>query len=176
MKRFPFYVATTLLCLPAYSVVQGTLDPTSVGSIDITITIPERVQISGLQDINFGQYPGSGNLDTNYDLCVYSNTPVARYDITATGSGAADAFELSDGSGNEIPFSLFWNDETGTVGGITAIAGVTHINQTGANDENYTCATGGDSANIRVYVGAGDINGEPNGTYTGTITLLIEPS
>lgn len=175
MKKIIATFASLLLCFPAYSVSQGTLDPTSVGSFNITVTIPERVQISGLEDFAFGQYPGNGNVEDDDDICVYSNSPTAGYRVTATGSGTSNAFTLTDGDSNTIPYTPFWNDEIGTTDAIQLFPNAITQTQTGANNQSYTCVTGGDSANVRVFINSADISGKPNGNYTGTLTLDIQP-
>lgn len=154
---------------------QGTLNPTSSGSFQVSLTIPDRVQVSGLQDINFGTFV-SGDFDTNYPLCVYSNTPTARYGITITGDGAGGAYTLTNGT-DTIPYQVFWNETAGTtVGELVLTAGTKLGNRSNANQVSYTCATGGDSANLRVWIQDANMRGITNGTYTGTMTIFVDPA
>ena len=171
-KKIIVAITLTLLTMQAQAVVQGTLNPTSTGSFDVTVTIPNEVRITGLADVDFGTYPATGNLDSNYDLCIYSNMPGATYDITASGDGAGSAFTIAY-LANTIPYVVNWNDTTGTVGKSQLTATVS-VPQTGANQQTTDCSVGGDSANLEIEINGADISGKPNGTYTGTLTLLIE--
>ena len=152
---------------------DGTLGTTSTFSYNVTITIPERVRISGLQDAAFGAF-GSSDTRINDDVCIYSNTSGGNYDVTATGSGAGNAFTIASGP-NTVPYRLFWNDVTGTVGQTELSAGTTLVGQTGADRTDTSCS-GGNNANIDILIERASVEGNPNGTYTGVITLVIEPN
>ena len=56
-----------------FAATDGTLGTTSTGTSDITVTIPELILISGMADITFGTYAGTGDLDVNEDICIYTN-------------------------------------------------------------------------------------------------------
>jgi hypothetical protein len=158
----------------AFTATQGTLGATSTGDFTITVTIPERVQVSYLQDIDFGSYGGSGALTDNYDLCVYSNT--GGYQITATGSGAANAFTITDGS-DTIAYTLSWNDTTTTTGNQSITTGTALTGQTTAAAD-ATCSSGSSmSSNMYVNIAeAALLAATPSATpYSGTVTLLVEP-
>ena len=166
---------TALLCFPAYAATQGTLDTTSQGSVQVSIAIPERVNISGLSDFNFGQYTGSGDLQADADICIYSNTPTAGYSIRFRGSGASHAMQVDDGSGNTIAYTTNFNPTIGIVGNAQAIPN-TNYTHTGANTQAVDCSIGGNSGNIQINMLEANLQAAPNGNYTGTLTILVEPN
>jgi len=171
-KKLALAIVVALITVRAEAVVQGVLNPTSTGSFDVTVTISNEVRITGLADIDFGTYPAVGDLATNYDLCIYSNMPGATYDITASGDGAGSAFTIASGA-NTIAYTVDWNDVTGTPGQ-SQLTTTVPVAQTGANQQTSDCSVGGDSANLEIEITNAAIVGKPNGTYTGTLTLLIE--
>jgi hypothetical protein len=181
MRPVKIFLLSSALAVSLYSIpnsiaaTQGILDPTSNGSFEVTLTIPDRVQITGLQDINFGTFV-SGDFNNDFPICVYSNTPTAQYGVTATGDGAASAFTLTNGT-DTIPYRVFWNETAGTTVGELQLTATTKLgNRAGANQQSYTCSTGGDSANLHVSILDANMRSITNGTYTGTLTLLIDPA
>jgi spore coat protein U-like protein len=175
MPALKYIAVSTLLFAPsAFSATDGTLGVTSTFSYNVTITIPERVSISGLQDIAFGQYPGTGDVRQDDDVCIYSNTSGGNYDVTITGDGAGSAFTIASG-GNTIPYRVFWNDVTGTAGQAEAATGVTLSARTAAHRTSTPCS-GGNTANIDILMEEGNVQSKPNGSYSGVVTIVIEPN
>lgn len=154
----------------AFAATQGTLGATSQGTLDITLTINALVQISALDDIPLGAYTGGGDMTGDDDLCVYSNN--GGYDITATGNGAAGAFELIGGSAN-IPYTVAWATTAGAGTGTSLIAGVTLANQ-GGTFTTPNC-NGADNAQVIVTVDDVALASAPADNYTGVLTLLVAP-
>src|SRR3569623_1408796 len=77
---------------------QGTLGATSTGIINISASVPNRARITGLVDVAFSNQDPNTAASSNQDGCVWSNTATKGYTVTATGSGAASAFTLSNGT------------------------------------------------------------------------------
>lgn len=155
----------------AFAATQGTLGATSTGSLDITLTIDPLVQISALDDIALGTYTGGGNMTGADDLCVYSNN--GGYDITATGNGAGNAFELI-GAGANIPYTVEWATTAGAGTGTALTTGVTLASQTGTFTGGPNCG-GVDNAQVIVTVDSADLAAAPADAYTGVLTLLVAP-
>ena len=104
-KALAVAALATVAASNAFAATQGTLGATSQGSLDITLTIDQLVQISALNDIALGNYTGGANMTGVDDLCVYSN--IGGYQITATGDGTGSAFHLI-GAGATIPYAVEW--------------------------------------------------------------------
>lgn len=155
------------LPLLAQAAVQGSLGATSSGSFSITAVLQDLVQVSSLDDLNLGTYSGSGNLTGTEGFCVYRNGTGA-YTATLTGSGASNAFTIASGA-NTMPYTITYNGTAITTGGTTAT-------QTG--NSTLTDCGGDDVANnatIVVDIDSTVLQSRPSGTYTGTLTILINP-
>ena len=108
--------AATLVSQGAGAATQGTLGATSTGTAAVSLTIAQQYQISGLSDLAFGTYSGSGALTSNEDVCVYTNDTTKNYHVLVTDS--AGSFEVVNGS-NNIPFTVAWNNAIGTTGNVS---------------------------------------------------------
>ena len=76
ISNYSFYKVIFLLAvlIPSvnFAATQGTLGTTSTGTVNISITIPALVQLTGLSDIAMGtssSFPATGNTTA----CIYSN-------------------------------------------------------------------------------------------------------
>src|SRR5579884_2119537 len=113
-------VAGLLVTTAAQAATQGSLGATSTGSVSIGASVPNRVQLSGLVDVSFAnQDPATPALSAQ-NVCVWSNTSTKGYNVTATGSGTANAFTLSSGA-LTVPYSVQWSQSSGQTSG-TALA------------------------------------------------------
>jgi hypothetical protein len=160
----------TVAASNAFAATQGTLGATSTGSLNITLTINQLVQISALDDIALGNYTGGGNMTGFDDLCVYSN--IGAYRITATGNGTGAAFHLIGGAAT-IPYAVQWADEAGAATGDAMTSGTVLTNQTGTIT-TPNC-NNGNNARVRVTVNSTDLAAAPAQAYTGVLTLLVAP-
>ncbi len=162
------------LSMPAAvrSATQGSLGPTSTGTLNINVAIPNHVRISQLDDINLGTWDGVTDPLAGFDdLCVYSST--RAYKLTASGSGAASAFTVSDGGTNTIAYSVTWRDENNVSQALTTGVQVSNIP---ANHNSVTCNGGGNNnARVTVSMTAANLGAAVAGTYTGVLTLTVAP-
>lgn len=164
----------------AYAATQGTLGATSTGSITISVTKPQRVKISNLNDLTLASWiDGDGAVTLTDDVCVYSTRPSGAYTIKATGSGTSSAFTIASGL-LTIPYTVTWN--SGGVGalantGTTLTTNVTSATLNNAATDNQNCAGGspGDTARLIVGITNANMQSASDGVYTGTLTLLVSP-
>ncbi|MES2661943.1 MAG: hypothetical protein V4629_01440 [Pseudomonadota bacterium] len=165
----------------AYAATQGTLGATSTGTATISVTKSVQAQISDLQDMTLANWGvGDGAVSLSSNVCVYSST--GNYKVTASGSGAASAFTLSNGSTN-IAYSVTWN--AGGAGNLsnTGTALTTSVQSTGyttATTASANCSGGGasnDTARVIVGITSGNMDAAVSSAtaYTGTLTLLVSP-
>ncbi len=170
-------IAGVLAPASAFSATQGSLGTTSTATADITVIIPAKFRISGLNDFSFGAYPGSGNLSANNDICIYSNNANGDYKVRVTDSSSMSAagFSVQNGTATaDIPYSVKWNATTGTAGNQAVTYNTAHA-KTGANTQSTDCTAGGNSANMQVDFASGDLLAAPGGSYNSTLTISIEP-
>ena len=156
--------------VPAAAATDGALGATSTGTAGITVSVPGLVRIAGLADLSLGTWSGSGDVNGNDDVCVYTNIASGTYRITVTGNGAGNSFRAASG-GNTLPYHVYWNDQTGTTGQVEVTAGTTLTNQ---NTTSSACASA--TGNFQVKILSTDLAVVPSGGYTGTVSFLVEPS
>lgn len=80
-------------------------------STRITLTIPDRVQISELQDIYLGAGSGSGQVMADRPLCVRSST--GSYTLSVNSEHAAAGQYRLNADGGFADYQVFWNDGSG---------------------------------------------------------------
>ncbi|HSQ99937.1 MAG TPA: hypothetical protein VLM36_08470 [Sphingomicrobium sp.] len=164
------------LALPgtAIAATQGSVGATSTGTVGITATVPGRVQISGLTDIAFGTVDPTAAAASAEDVCVWSNTSGKGYSVTATGSGASNAFTLSDGT-NLLPYSVEWAGSSGQSSG-TALSSGSALAGLASTAASPTCASGpAKTASLIVKMTAANLQAAVASSYTGTLTLVVAP-
>jgi hypothetical protein len=168
--------ATLTLATPAFASTQGSFGATSTGSVTINASVPGRVRISGLSDVNFTSVDPTVNASNAQNVCVWSNTSTRGYTITATGSGAANAFTLANGANPVVPYTVQWAGSSGQTSG-TALASGTALTGQTSTATNQDCSAGPvSSASLIVGMGSSTLQGMVAGvTYTGTLTLVVAP-
>ena len=169
----------------------------SVGSSDLSVTIPVLYRISGIQDLttaNYSDNTSSVSLQMNDDVCIYTNAAAGdTYKIKVKGSStcsgvdcpgdASDALAISNDNNDQyVPYTVYWNDETGvssanrqvigTKGGAEATIA---SNQSGASRDPNCVPTSGTNANFEIDFLRADILGVKSGAYTGTLTITLLP-
>lgn len=174
-----FILLTSFASTPAISATaDGTLGATSTATIDVTLTIAEQFQISGVAAFALGsRSAGAGDLQSNQDVCIYHNGDgsyrVTFSDDSTGGTGAG--YNIEDaGDANTVSYAVRFNDVTGTVGQIVTTDGTATAAQSGANNQTTDCSTGGDSANIEVFMTGANLDAAPNGSYDSELTVLVE--
>lgn len=155
---------------------QGSLGATSQGVVNISATIPQRVQLTGLADFSFGTLDPASAASSAENVCVWSNTATKNYTITATGSGTSSAFTLTNGS-TTVAYGVQWSATSGATSG-TALAVNTASPAFASTATSPTCASGPTTtAALVVGFTTAQLQGATGSAtaYTGTLTLLVTP-
>ena len=167
-----FTAAAIVLTAPAWAATDGMFDATSSGSVDISLTIADKVKISNLSDIALTD-DGNGNFVGTSTACVYRNGSGA-YSMTATGSGTASAFTIAEGGGGgaTLAYAVTYDDG----GGAEALtASVALGSLADANTTEDDCSTAGNNGTVSVNVASADASSAVAGAYVGTLTLVVAP-
>lgn len=143
---------------------------TSTGTSTVTLTVPQLIKISNMNDITLtksgSSYTGSD------DVCVYRNTS-GQYSIQAQsqndpqGNGNAGKFVLSDGSSSTVEYSVNWGGST--------LQEETSKSFSNADTTQVNC---GGSGNITVTLTATETQvgaATATGTHTDTLSLMVTP-
>lgn len=128
----------------------------------------QQVRISGFTNISLGPWNGSGDLTAENNLCIY-NSATADYRVRARGSGAGNAFHLS-GVGGDVDYGVRFKQSTGSY--VTLTADVFQ-DFTDANTSSDNCG-GLTNASLEVSVSSDDLSAAAAGSYSGTLTVLLE--
>jgi hypothetical protein len=174
-------MAAIVVAGEALAATQGTLNTTSTGSLNFSVSKPARANITNLTDLQVtGWVIGDGAVTMTEDVCVYSTRPSGGYTVQATGSGTAGAFTLANGA-KTIDYTVLWN--AGGVGslsdsGTSLTAAMVSGPLTHAATDSSTCSgiTPGPTARLVVGVTKAEMTGASAGSYTGTLTLMITPN
>lgn len=136
---------------------------TSSGNLLVSLSVPNIVRISNLNDILLGTYAGV-DMSGSDAVCVYRNI-TGNYRITADSTNGAGAYQLKNGA-SVIPYAVTWNGSAMTEN--TAMTGLT-----GASTTSTTCG-GGTNATVAVSVLATDIEAATvTGTHSDTLVLTL---
>ena len=150
-----------------HAATQGSLGASSTASASISLSIPEHIRLSGLQDVALGQWTGAGGLVGQQTVCVYTNGD-GQYRLTQTGQNT-----LQNGA-HSVPYQVYFNDQPQPGGGTPLTPQVPLTGQTGANTQAADCSQGGHSAALRVEVSGATLGVARAGAYQGTLTLVAE--
>ena len=179
LKQFSLKFIIILIFLTlnnyAYSATQGSAGSSSSGTVDISISKVGSAHISDVEDANFGVWSGSGNLVNNDDICVYADSAGGTYNVTITGDGPSNSFQINDGEGHYMNYDVRWNDEAGTnTNGNNLTPGVILTGQTGANTTSINCNNGANlNSRMRIRILEADLMTAFATTYSGTVTIIV---
>ena len=174
-RLFAGCAAAALINGNAVAATTGTLAATSTGTVTINASVPNRVQLTGLTDVSFLNQDPATAAQNAQNVCVWSNTSTKGYNVTASGSGTASAFTLSNGSAT-VPYSVEWSGTSGVSSGTALLTGaaLTGLKSTATS---ATCSAGpASSASLIVKMTTANLQTMQAATsYTGTLTLVVAP-
>ncbi len=168
MKTFKLAVLASSLIASGslMAATQGNLGLESEGSSIVTIIKQNAVQISNVNDLDLGTAAFlAADASANDDVCIFNST--ASYQVTVTST---NGMNLVDGT-DMIPYAVEWSANGGAAVGVSDGVPVTGL----VGDQASLDCNGGTNANFSATVAAADFNAAAPGTYTDTLTLLVEP-
>lgn len=154
---------SALTMTSAFAATDGVVGETaSTGTSTVTFTVENEVLVTDMQDIDLAGAVGADRTG-NSDLCIYTNSAVG-YNLTATGSGAGSAFEITDGT---TPLAYTVDFDGAALASGTATGTLTD------HDPASTCGTA--TGNVVVTVASATADAAGPGAYTGVLTLVVAP-
>lgn len=162
------------LATPAHAQSDGSFGSTSTGSLTVTASVPSKVRISGLENVTFSDVDPTLNASDAQNVCVFSNTAAGGYEITASGSGAGNAFTLANGALTPISYTVEFADTVNQSSGTSLTTGSALTGLTSsANNQN---CTSGETASLIVGITSSELQKMQAGlNYSGTLTLVVAP-
>ncbi len=151
----------------AYAATQGSLGSVnSQGTINLSATIGNLIQISALNDVTFA----AATLTASEGFCVYRNGLTGDYGVqldSANGAVAGD-YDLLVG-GVPIAYTVTWNGISITEGA-AALGDAAFVGDT----SDPTCG-GADNATVAFTLNTAEYAAAPAGTYVDTLTMTVTP-
>jgi len=146
---------------------DGTIGTTSEGTADVSLTIPAFAQVTGMTDLAFGSWSGTGDQTATDTVCVYDNSDGA-YDVTFTGSAGfvmASTATVAD----TVAYSVVYNDGTSD---LTMVSG-TAQGAVGANTTATDCSST-DTGTITLTIAEATLAASTaHNDYTDVLTMLV---
>ena len=165
-------VIAGLMSTAASAATDGTMGSTSSGQIGIDLEVLDSVEITALNDIDFGQYGGTdtGNINAGDAFCVYRN---GGDGYTITPTSASGSFALQGVLGDTINYSVKLN---GAATGADSAAAVAYntASATFSGSSARDCGAT-DNASVDVSITEADLRTASTDTYSDTLILLISP-
>lgn len=128
------------------------------------------VRISNMNDFAFNSWPGYGDLQATDGICIYDTQQNSRYRVRISGSGAGSIYTISNGL-ETIPFTVQF---AGSNGSFRNMPSGRRRRFNAAVRDSSTC-NGTTNAQLRVSFVESDLRAAGVGTYTGIITLILQP-
>ena len=166
-------IAGLLTSAASFAATDGSLGATSTGQVNLDLAVLDSVEISALNDIDFGQYGGgnTGNINTGDAYCVYVN---GGDDYTITPTSSNGAFKLVGNSfADEIQYVV---KLAGAATGASAQSAVLY-NSASATFQGSTARDCGsiNNASVDVSITEAQIGTASPDTYSDTLILLVSP-
>lgn len=133
----------------------------------------QKVRITNLSDVNFGLISNlQAESRRSQNVCLFSNSAANAYSITASGSGPGASFTLTNGS-SALAYDVEWSQQSGQTSGTQLLSNVALAGQTSAATHQF-CNTGpATSASLTLVLRSSDLSQAREGSYSGSLTLLI---
>jgi hypothetical protein len=159
---------------PALAASDGGVGSTSAGSLDITLTIPMLVRISGFTDIDLGTFDGTAPMSGQDGLCVWSTT--GGYRLGASDGTSDGSFTLTGQTGSDsLVYGVEWEDEAGTRVALSEDLWAGDVSTPLTTNASSASCEGSTNSNVYITISEAAIGGVGADTYTGTLTLTVEP-
>ena len=132
-----------------------------------------NVKITGFRDMDsFGSFDGLHDLEDEDGLCVCRDAPDTTYQITAEGVGTGGPFQLSDGS-HTLEYEVWFKQSSGSY--VKLSPNVAHSFDGASASQTCDDKAGNINAYFKLVFRANVLAAVPAGTYTGHVSLLLEP-
>lgn len=132
-----------------------------------------KVRISSVTDVAFGTVTNLGaDAVSSQSLCLYADTNINGYNVTASGTGTGGAFQLSSGLGS-LAYEVQWSSSAGQSSGSQLAANVPLTGQI-SSASHQTCSNGpATTASLVLILRSAALSSASAGSYNGTLTLVV---
>lgn len=145
---------------------------TSTGQIDLDLQVLDSVEISALDDVDFGTYAGTdvGDINAGDAYCVFVN---GGDDYTITPTSSNGSFALDGVLGDSINYTV---KLAGAATGAASASAVAYnaASATFSGSSARDCSSA-DNASVDISIAESDIRAASTDTYSDTLILLVSP-
>jgi hypothetical protein len=135
--------------------------------------VGQKVRITGLSDVDFGLVTNlQAESRRSQSVCLFSNSVGGAYSVVASGSGPSGSFELANGS-SSLAYDVEWSQQSGQTSGTMLSPNAALTGQTSGATHQFCNSGPPTSASFAVVLRAADLSQARQGTYSGSLTLLI---
>ncbi len=170
---FTAIVLTSVLSPAVMAAENGELGATSTGQIELDLEVTDSVEITALNDIDFGSYGGgdTGDINAGDAFCIYVN---GGDDYTVTPTSANGSFVLLGSNfADEIEYEV---KIAGSATGAETADGVDY-NSSSATFQGsfYRDCNSTNNASLDISIAEQQIREATTDTYSDTLILLVNP-
>lgn len=133
----------------------------------------QKARITNIADVSFGLISNlQADSRQSQNICVYSQSTGGAYSISASGSGSGSSFALSSGT-NALAYEVEWSPQSGQTSGTPLSPNVALTGQT-SSASHQSCNSGpATSASLTIVLRSSELSQASEGSYSGTLTLLV---
>lgn len=133
----------------------------------------QKVRITNLSDVDFGLIANPQvEARRSQNICLYSNSSGGAYSVSASGSGTGSSFALSNGA-DSLPYEVEWSETSGQGSGVPLAPAVPLTGQRSAATQQFCNSGPATTASMTIVLRAAELSRAREGSYSGTLTLLI---
>lgn len=135
--------------------------------------LAQKVRITSLSDVDFGVIANlQADSRRSQNICLFSNSSANAYSVAASGSGPGGSFTLANGS-SALAYTVEWSQQSGQTSGTALTANGILSGQTSAATHQFCNSGPATSASLTIVLRAAELSRAREGSYRGSLTLLI---
>ena len=135
--------------------------------------LAQKVRITNLSDVDFGTIANlQADSRRSQNICLYSSGTAGGYSVLASGSGSGSAFSLANGP-SQMAYDVEWSGQSGQSSGTALSPNVALTGQTSSASHQFCNSGPSASASLVVILRGSELSRARQGSYSGTLTLLI---
>jgi len=147
--------------------------PTSSFLLLLTSMAVANVQITNLQDYQFGEIDLHNINAVNHPLCIYNSDSTSNSYLVQIYSNAAGGKYVMTNGISQLPYSIKWSPVAAGGAGYQALSPNIPLHMDNASNE-LNCG-GRDDANMEISVNPTELSGVTAGSYSTTLNIVISP-
>jgi spore coat protein U-like protein len=133
----------------------------------------QKVRVTNLSDVDFGLIANlQAESRRSQNICVFSNSTGTAYSVSASGSGAGGSFSLSNGPAM-LAYDVEWSNSSGQTSGTQLSPTVPLTGQSSSATHQFCNSGPASSASMTIVLRGAELSRAQEGSYSGTLTVLI---